>query len=136
MQDGGYALSEVTGPLFKWFGSKWSASRLYPAPLHDTIVEPFAGSAGYSLRYATRHVRLWESNFQLVALWDWLIHEATEDLIRSIPIDIPVGTDIRALQLTAGQALLLKHWQRTNNLGNCWTTSPWGHMPGHVTTLH
>ena len=38
----------MPGPLFKWFGSKWSASKHYPRPLYDTIVEPFAGGAGYA----------------------------------------------------------------------------------------
>lgn len=26
--------------------------------------------------------------------------------------------------------MLLKTWQRTNNVGNCWTISPWGNGPG------
>ena len=42
---------KITGPLFKWFGSKWLSSKHYPAPEHDVIFEPFAGSAGYSLRH-------------------------------------------------------------------------------------
>jgi hypothetical protein len=66
-------------------------------------------------------------------LWVWLIRYATEAAIREIPIDIPVGTDIRHLELSVGQELLLKNWQRTNNVGNCWTISPWGNKPGQWT---
>lgn len=123
------------GPLLKWYGSKWSASRRgrYPQPIGDTVVEPYAGGAGYSLCFADRCVVLAESDGNLFALWHWLIHHATESAIREIPIGVPAGYDIRGLGLSDGQALLLKHWQRTNNVGDCWTTSPWGHLPGQWT---
>lgn len=120
-------------PLFKWFGSKWQSAKYYPAPMHDFVIEPFAGGAGYSLNHSERMVILWEDDPNLARLWRWLVDSATEDDIRSIPIDVPVGTDIRELGLRDGQALLLKHWQRTNNVGDCWTISPWGHLPGQWT---
>jgi len=121
------------GPMFKWFGSKWGASRYYPKPMFDYIDEPFAGGAGYSLRYHQKKVRIYDNNPNLIVLWKWLIGEATEDLIRDIPISIKEGTDIRTLGLSDGQAMLMKHWQRTNNVGNCWTVSPWGNKPGQWT---
>ncbi len=124
---------QITGPLFKWFGSKWLASKLYPAPLYDQIVERFAGCAGYSLRHAERQVSIWEDNPDLRALWTWLIGPATGEEIFSIPCGISVGADIRQLGLSEGQALLLRHWQRTNNVGTCWTISPWGNLPGQWT---
>lgn len=123
----------ITGPLFKWFGSKWSVSKHYPAPKFDEIVEPFAGGAGYSLRYHTKRVTLAESNQHVYQLWRWLIDDATEAAIREIPTNIPEGTDIRDLGLDRGQSLLLKNWQRTNNVGNCWTVSPWGNKSGQWT---
>ena len=64
------------GPLFKWFGSKWLSSRLYPPPEHDDIFEPFAGSAGYSLRHHEKKIHIWESNDQLLELWRWIIEIA------------------------------------------------------------
>ncbi len=125
--------SKVTGPLFKWFGSKWLASKLYPAPEHATIFEPFAGSAGYSLRHHEKKVVIWEDNLQLRELWMWLIGRATSADVLEIPIKLREGRDIRKLDLSVGQALLLKHWQRTNNVGDCWTISPWGNKPGQWT---
>jgi len=125
--------SKVTGPLFKWFGSKWLSSKHLPAPRYDTIIEPFAGGAGYSLRYADRKVVIAESNSHLHELWQWLIRDATEALIREIPLSVPVGTNILSLGLSRGQSLLLKTWQRTNNVGDCWTISPWGNLPGQWT---
>jgi len=126
-------MSNPTGPLFKWFGSKWLSSKTLPSAQHDQIVEPFAGGAGYSLRYADRKVLICESNPHIFDLWSWLISEATEATIRDIPLNVPEGTDIRTLGLSKGQQLLLKNWQRTNNVGSCWTISKWGHLPGQWT---
>lgn len=41
-------------PFFPYYGSKWSLGPLYPAPRHDRIIEPFAGSACYSLHHPER----------------------------------------------------------------------------------
>jgi len=123
----------VIGPLFKWFGSKWLSAKALPAPEWPTIYEPYAGGAGYSLRHHERNVLLAERNVHAADLWRWLIETATEASIREIPIGIPEGTDIQTLELSYGQALLLKSWQRTNNVGDCWTISPWGNKPGQWT---
>jgi hypothetical protein len=121
------------GPFFKWFGSKWLSARRYPPPAHRLIVEPFAGSAGYACNYPDRDVVLWDSDPNVDGLWHWLISQARPADILEIPVGLPVGADILSLDLAFGQKLLLKHWQRTNNVGDCWTTSPWGHMPGQWT---
>jgi len=120
-------------PLFKWFGSKWQSAKHYPEPRWNTIVEPYAGSAGYALNYCDRNVLIWEDDPNLMQLWLWLIEDATQSNVLDIPVGLPVGTDILSLGLSLGQALLLKHWQRTNNAGDCWTISPWGDKPGQWT---
>lgn len=97
-------------------------------------MEPFAGGAGYSLRHHEKKVWLYEKDHQIAFLWRWLINEATEAKIRNIPVGLAIGTDIREIGLSPGQELLLKFWQRTNNVGNCWTISKWGHLPGMWTT--
>ena len=121
---------KLTGPLFKWFGSKWNASKYYPEPIYDVIIEPFAGSAAYSLRHAEKKVWIWDADPNLQYLWYWLIHEANENKIKEIPLDGKEGQDIRSLGLSFGQSLLVKHWQRTNSVGDCWTFSAWHGMPG------
>ena len=123
----------ITGPLFKWFGSKWLSSKTLPYPAYDLIIEPFAGGAGYSLRHYQKDVIIAENNPLVYALWKWLITEARPSDIQEIPIDLKKGVDIREVEMSEGQALLLKHWQRTNNVGNCWTVSPWGDKPGQWT---
>lgn len=126
-------MSKVTGPLFKHFGSKWLSSKTMPLPSYDRIEEPFAGGAGYSLRHASRQVVICERDPHVYELWRWLIREATEALIRAIPVGLPEGSDIRTIGMSHGQELLLKTWQRTNNIGDCWTVSPWGNKPGQWT---
>lgn len=118
------------GLLFKWYGSKYQTAPKYPKPQHDIIIEPFAGGAGYSLNYPYKNVVLWDEDELVAALWDWLITKATREEIMEIPYDLEVGTDITSLPLTFGQKLLLKHWQRTNNTGDCWTISAWNNNPG------
>lgn len=124
----------ITGPLFKWFGSKWSAAAHYPAPKFSRIYEPFAGSAGYALRHWDHEVWIYDSHPLVAELWQWLIREATAEEILSIPINLQPYSDIRELGLTRGQQLLLKHWQRTDNSGqNLWTISAWCNSPGQWT---
>ncbi len=120
-------------PLFKCYGSKFLSSKTLPEPRYTTIIEPFAGGAGYSLRHHEHKVVLYERDEQVAELWRWLIEEATESDIRDIPVGLPVGTDILTVGLSSGQCLLLKFWQRTNNVGNCFTISKWGHLPGQFT---
>src|SRR5213075_2113399 len=121
-------------PLFKWFGSKWQSAKKYPPPKFLTIIEPFAGGAGYSLNHCDNQVTIYDNDPNLRILWKWIITEATQSRVLDIPIDLPIGTDIRSIGLSEGQAQLLKHWQRTNNVGDCWTISPWGNKPGFWTS--
>lgn len=72
-------------PFFGYYGGKWrDAVKLYPAPEHDTIVEPFAGSAGYAIRHAHLKVVLCEIDPVIAAVWQYLL-SASEREIRAIP---------------------------------------------------
>ena len=44
--------------FFSYFGGKWRAAPHYPAPTEPHIIEPFAGAAGYAMRYPERKVTL------------------------------------------------------------------------------
>lgn len=71
-------------PFWRYYGSKYRAAPRYPAPLHGMIVEPFAGAAGYSLRYPDRQVILIEKYPVVAGVWDFLIRSSEAD-IRAIP---------------------------------------------------
>jgi hypothetical protein len=71
-------------PFWRYYGGKWRAAPRYPAPAYDTIIEPFAGAAGYSLRYPDRRIILVEKYPTICEMWRFLIC-ATPDEIRRIP---------------------------------------------------
>ncbi len=72
-------------PMMNYYGGKWRAAPRYPKPEHDTIVEPFAGGAGYSLRYPDRNVVLVERDPEVAATWRYLIGVSPEE-IRGLPL--------------------------------------------------
>lgn len=96
-------------PFFSYYGGKWRDSgRYYAKPLHDTIVEPFAGSAGYSLRYAEHRVVLCEIDPILVALWRYLIRVSPKEIL-AIP-DVPLGGSVDDLKLIPEAGWLVGFW--------------------------
>ena len=77
--------SENLKPFFSFYGGKWRIAPKYPAPQHDTIIEPFAGSAGFSLRYPHKQVFLYDIDPKICAVWDYLI-TAKESEILALPL--------------------------------------------------
>jgi len=67
--------------MFYYFGSKARIAGKYPGPRFGTIVEPFAGSAGYSCRYPSRSVILVERDARVVDLWRSLMAMSHRDIM-------------------------------------------------------
>ena len=81
---------------FPYFGRKKQLAPKYPSPQYPTIIEPFAGAAGYSiaLDHWERQVILYEINPQVVGLWRYLIDPNTEpDTILQLP-DVEQGESL------------------------------------------
>lgn len=72
-------------PFWSYYGGKYRVAPHYPAPTHSTIVEPFAGAAGYSLRYPDHRVVLIEKYAVIAELWRYLIATSADD-VRRIPL--------------------------------------------------
>lgn len=72
-------------PFWRYYGGKWRAAPRYPAPQHSRIVEPFAGAAGYSLRYADLEVVLVEKYPVVAGMWRYLISAHPQEILR-IPL--------------------------------------------------
>jgi hypothetical protein len=72
-------------PFFRYYGSKWSSIALYPRPQHGLIVEPFAGSASYSVWHEPARAILCDVDHYVAGVWDYLIRASAEE-IRRIPI--------------------------------------------------
>lgn len=73
--------------MWYFYGRKKKIAGTYQQPSHPVIIEPFAGSAAYSLHGENwrRRVILVERDPQLVALWRWVIQEATPSDILNFP---------------------------------------------------
>jgi site-specific DNA-adenine methylase len=84
-------------PFLSYFGSKWRVSPHYPQPQHQTIIEPFAGAAGYSLRYPERNVKLYDADPTIVCVWDFLIHASPEE-IRALPVKVEHVDELHVCQ--------------------------------------
>ena len=75
--------------MFSYYGTKRSIAHLYPKPRCNTIIEPFAGAAAYSLRHGfDRDVRLFDIDARIVTAWRYLIGATPEDIL-SLPILFP-----------------------------------------------
>tara|TARA_Y100000034_G_scaffold3175_1_gene3854 strand:- start:79 stop:843 length:765 start_codon:yes stop_codon:yes gene_type:complete len=79
--------------MFSYFGRKKRLSAKYPEPIHDTIIEPFAGSAAYSLHNDNwrKNVILIEKDEQLYNMWKWLQTLEWKD-IYDLPMIVPGTT--------------------------------------------
>jgi hypothetical protein len=82
--------------MFSYYGAKTKIVDIYPAPTYDHIVEPFAGSARYALKYWEHEVTLYETYPKVLAIWRYL-KEATEQDILGLP-DVKIGDDIRTFE--------------------------------------
>lgn len=77
--------------MFSYYGAKTRIIHLYPPPKYRTVIEPFAGSARYALRYFDREVILIEKYDRVVSVWKWL-QSASERDILGLP-DVPANLD-------------------------------------------
>jgi hypothetical protein len=87
-------------PIFPFYGSKWRDAKRYPPPTHGIVIEPFAGSAGYSLWHAPRKVLLIDADPIIVGVWEYLIG-ASEAEILALP-DLELGQSTDDLRAAAG----------------------------------
>jgi hypothetical protein len=67
--------------MFPYFGSKFRLAKKYPKPEFSTIIEPFAGSAQYSLRYWENDVILVDAYDVIINLWKWLQGCTEKDIL-------------------------------------------------------
>jgi hypothetical protein len=95
-------------PFFGYYGGKWRDAKQYPPPRHRTIVEPFAGSAGYSLRYPDRNVILYEADPIVAGIWEYLIRVKPEEIL-SIP-DVPMSGSVADLRVCQEAKSLVGFW--------------------------
>lgn len=86
-------------PFFYYYGGKYRATKnlFYPAPKFDTIIEPFAGAAGYSTNHHERKVILCEIDPKIAALWRYLINVSSQEIL-GLQLDANCADDLRCCE--------------------------------------
>ena len=88
--------------FFRYYGAKYRMAKYFDRPRRDLVIEPFAGSAGYSTWWAPPRVRLYDLNEEIVRLWDWLINCSTDD-IRALPDTVEHSSELYELGYAEGR---------------------------------
>ena len=83
--------------MWSYYGSKTKLVDLYPPPKTDKIIEPFCGSAKYSLKYWNKQVLLMDKYSVVVELWKWLQKQSRNEIL-DLP-NMEKGDDLRLLDL-------------------------------------
>lgn len=58
--------------MWGYYGSKSKIIKYYPPPKFDKVIEPFAGTAQYSLKYWEKDILLIDKYDVIIRLWEWL----------------------------------------------------------------
>lgn len=121
-------------PFFSYYGGKYRAAPKYPKPEHSTIVEPFAGSAGYAMRYPDRDVWLYDVNEKVIGTWQYLIKVSPEEIL-SLP-DLDSDQTVHDLPLHQEARWLIGWWLNKGMTAPCNRPSQWmrNPLPGRAET--
>lgn len=78
---------------FSYFGSKHGLAPHYPPPAFGTIIEPFAGAAGYSVYWARpgQRVFLYDKDPKIVALWETLMGATAAQVLSDCEEQLAAG---------------------------------------------
>ncbi len=78
--------------MFYYFGRKSRIAPKYPRPLFETVIEPFAGSAAYTLHWKPHKALLLDKDQRVIDLWHRLIAMGKEGLEAAEPPEIGTFT--------------------------------------------
>ncbi len=81
--------------MFSFYGSKSKIVGLYPPPHYEKIVEPFAGSARYSLKYWKHEIYISDEDATIIRVWKYLQEAKPQDIL-SLP-DVPNATVLETI---------------------------------------
>ena len=116
-------------PFFSYIGSKYTLAPRYGVPRFDTVVEPFAGSAAYSVRHNIKRAVLLDTFPKIVELWRYLI-AASPDEIRRLPIDFD---RVSQLDIPDGAKYLIGFWVSKGGAEPKDTRSAWARQYRYAT---
>jgi hypothetical protein len=91
--------------MWSYYGAKTNLIPFYPAPRHDKIIEPFAGSARYALRYFEKDVLLIDKYPTIIKIWKWLQSCSEKDVL-SLPRKMTFGQTLEEFTFDCEEAKL------------------------------
>jgi site-specific DNA-adenine methylase len=91
--------------MFSYYGSKSKIVDYYPPPKHKKIIEPFAGSARYSLKYWQNDVLIVDKLETIAILWKWLQTQTPNDIL-GLP-NMDKGEDLRLIDIPKEARVLI-----------------------------
>lgn len=68
--------------MWSYYGRKKKIIKKYPAPLHDLIIEPFAGTASYAYEYWEHDVILIDKFDKICRIWKYLQQAKPNDILK------------------------------------------------------
>lgn len=91
--------------MWSYYGSKSRVVHLYPTPVEDKIIEPFAGSARYALRYWEKEVLLVDKYEVIIKVWKYLQACSPKDIL-GLP-KLTTGMELDKMGLCEEERLFL-----------------------------
>lgn len=91
--------------MWSYYGSKSKVVDFYPKPKFNTIIEPFAGSARYSLKHFENDILLVDKYPVIIQIWQWL-QQCSEADILGLP-KLKTGDDLRTMGLSDEERMFL-----------------------------
>lgn len=103
--------------MWSYYGAKTNLVGLYPPPKYGKIIEPFAGTARYALKYWDREVLLVDKYKVVVDIWKWLQKCSEKDILSmprsfkkgqsfdDIKFDCPAQRNLFSYLLSSGDAV-------------------------------
>jgi site-specific DNA-adenine methylase len=91
--------------MFSYYGSKSKIVDYYPPPKHGRVIEPFAGSARYALKYFYKQITLVDKYEVIVNTWKWLQQCSPND-IKKLPV-MKIGETLDNYNLTTDEKIFM-----------------------------
>lgn len=109
-------------PFFSYYGAKWTMAKHYGPPRGSPVIEPFAGSACYSTRWAVDEAILVDLSPDIATLWAYLIAASPSDIM-ALPDALESNEELAALP--NGPRQLLGFWVSKGRAQVSGVLSPW-----------
>lgn len=117
-------MSKRQARLLNYYGGKSRSASRYPAPLHDVIVEPFSGGAGFATYHRHKKVFLFEKDTNVFSAINFVIKSKPDEIL-SLPLIEP-GQSVDDLDCPDAAKKLIGFWLNGGSAAPCKKLSRWG----------